>query len=212
AREERRRRVSGRVARPERGVTRGGGGRPGGWRAPPPPPLPSLPQPAEPLPGFAEWAATNVRAQRQKGYSAVTVRVPLGALSSAQLRALADLAGLGEGEVRLTIDQNVVLRWVPTWRLPLVHRQLAAGGLASAGARTIGDVVSCPGTSSCKLAVTASRGLAGLLTEHLGAHPEIAARAPELAIRISGCPNGCGQHYIGGIGFQGGVRKIDGRA
>lgn len=198
--------------RAEREVIRAEGGRPLVLPIQPPPPLPSLPQPAEPAPGFSGWAAGNVRAQKHKGYSAVTVRVPLGALTSAQMRALADVSGLGEGEVRLTPDQNVVVRWVPTWRLPLVHRALAAVGLARPGAGAIADVVSCPGSSSCKLAVTASRGLAGLLSEHLEAHPEIAARAPDLHIRISGCPNGCGQHYIGGIGFQGGVRKIDGRA
>jgi sulfite reductase (NADPH) hemoprotein beta-component len=64
---------------------------------------------------------------------------------------------------------------------------------------------------SCKLAVTQSRGLADLLSRHLEEHPEVTALAESLAIKVSGCPNGCGQHYVAGIGFQGSVRKISGR-
>src|SRR5207248_3802290 len=80
------------------------------------------------------------------------------------------------------------------------------------GARTVADVTSCPGASSCRLAVTASRGMAEELTRSLEAHPEVAARAESLSIKISGCPNGCGQHYVAGIGLQGSVRKVNGRA
>jgi len=196
----------------EREVIRAEGGRPLVLPDLPARPPGSLPQPADALPGFEAWRDGNSRPQRQHGFAAITIRVRLGALSGAQMRALGALSAHGEGEVRLTPDQNVVLRWIPTWRLPLVHRDLVAVGLADAGAGTIGDVVSCPGTASCKIAVTASRGLAGLLADYLEANPAVAAKARDLHIRISGCPNGCGQHYIGGVGFQGGVRKIDGRA
>jgi sulfite reductase beta subunit-like hemoprotein len=100
---------------------------------------------------------------------------------------------------------------VPTWKVPLLHGELVEAGLAKPGANTVVDITSCPGSSSCKLAVTHSRGLAGVLTEHLDAHPEVAAKAPDLVIKISGCPNSCGQHHIAGIGFQGGMRKVDGK-
>src|SRR5207247_7666008 len=83
---------------------------------------------------------------------------------------------------------------------------LVEAGLALPGARTAGDVTSCPGAFSCRLAVTASRGMAAELTRALHESPE------PLAIKISGCPNGCGQHYVAGIGLQGSVRKVDGRA
>jgi hypothetical protein len=73
-------------------------------------------------------------------------------------------------------------------------------------------VVSCPGAESCKLAVTQSRGLGQILTEHLDTHPEFASLAQEGDIKISGCPNGCGQHHIAAIGFQGSVRKLGSRA
>jgi sulfite reductase (NADPH) hemoprotein beta-component len=162
--------------------------------------------------GFDDWAAHAARAQKQAGFSSVTIRLVLGDITSAQLRSLAELAvQFGEGEVRLTNEQNIVLRWVATARLPALHRELVAVGLAVAGAKTLADVVSCPGASSCKIAVTASRGLASLLTELLDRRPDLVAKGHGLDVKVSGCPNGCGQHYIAGIGFQGGMRKLAGR-
>jgi len=73
-------------------------------------------------------------------------------------------------------------------------------------------VTSCPGAESCKLAVTQSRGLGKFLGDHLREHPELVAKAPDLQIKISGCPNGCGRHHIAGLGFQGSVRKVAGKA
>lgn len=162
-------------------------------------------------PGYADWAADSVRPQKQSGFSAIVIRLPLGDIASAQLRSLATIAQqYGEGEVRLTNEQNIVLRWVPDARLPSLHRELAHVGLAKAGANTLADVTSCPGATSCKLAVTSSKGLAGVLTELLDRRPEL-GRVKGLDIKISGCPHGCGQHYIAGIGFQGGMRKVAGR-
>jgi len=96
--------------------------------------------------------------------------------------------------------------------VPELYRQLAAAGLGLADAGTIADVTSCPGAESCKLAVTQSRGLGRFLGDHLREHPELIAKAPDLQIKISGCPNGCGRHHIAGLGFQGSVRKVGGRA
>jgi sulfite reductase beta subunit-like hemoprotein len=139
------------------------------------------------------------------------IRLILGDITSSQMRSLATIAEqYGEGEVRLTNEQNIVLRWIPDARLPSLHRELARIGLAKAGANTLADVTSCPGATSCKLAVTSSKGLAGVLTELLDRRPEL-GRVAGLDIKISGCPHGCGQHYIAGIGFQGGMRKLAGR-
>jgi sulfite reductase (NADPH) hemoprotein beta-component len=171
-----------------------------------------LAQVATPEPGYLAWAADGVRPQKQAGFSSIVIRLVLGDITSAQLRALATVAtAYGEGEVRLTNEQNIVLRWVPNARLPALHRELARVGLAHAGANTLADVTSCPGASSCKLAVTASRGLAGILTELLDRRPDLVTAARGLDIKVSGCPHGCGQHYIAGIGFQGGMRKVAGR-
>jgi len=164
-------------------------------------------------PGFDQFLDKNVRAQKQRGQVAVTVRVPLGDLSTAQLRGLAQIARelSAEEQLRTTAEQNLVIRFIAREALPALHARLQSLGLALTGPRTIGDVTSCPGAMSCKLAVTQSRGLADLLSRHLDEHPEVAALAETLSIKVSGCPNGCGQHYVAGIGFQGSVRKITGR-
>jgi sulfite reductase (NADPH) hemoprotein beta-component len=159
------------------------------------------------------WQATNVLSQRQEGWSVVNVRLPLGDATSAQLRALAALARAhGDGSLRTTQDQNLVLRWVRDDALPELYRGLAAAGLARGGAATAADVTSCPGAWSCRVAVTHSRGLAALVSEHLERVPELVADAGDLRLKVSGCPNGCGQHHVAGIGFQGSVRQVEGRA
>jgi sulfite reductase (NADPH) hemoprotein beta-component len=126
---------------------------------------------------------------------------------------LADLAeAYGDGTMRLTVEQNVLFKWVKKESLAPFFDRIAAAGLGAADANTLGDVVSCPGAESCRLAVTQSRGLGQVLTEHLSARPELVDMVSDGHIKISGCPNGCGQHHIGSIGFQGSVRKVAGRA
>jgi len=112
----------------------------------------------------------------------------------------------------VTTDQNAVFRWVPAPRVTAFYRALAAAGFGLPGTGTIADVVSCPGAESCRLAVTQSRGLGHLLGEHLRARPDLSDAAGAADIKISGCPNGCGQHHIAAIGFQGSIRKIGARA
>src|SRR5688572_30363968 len=166
------------------------------------------------LPGeeIEYWMRTNVRPQKQAGYSLVTVTTVLGDTTSAQMRLLGQLAlAYSDGTVRVTSDQNVVLRWVPNQQLRPLYARLAAAGLSRAGASTFADVTSCPGAESCKLAVTQSRGLGRLLSDSLDGRPDLVAAVPGLDIKISGCPNGCGQHHIAGIGFQGSLRKVGGR-
>ena len=159
------------------------------------------------------WQRSNFRLQRQAGFGIAIVRLTLGDATAGQLRVLAELSrAYGDGTVRLTPDQNLFIRWVPEHAVPDLFVRLAAAGLGRAGASTIADVTSCPGAESCKLAVTQSRGLGRLLTETLAAKPELAAAAATASIKISGCPNGCGQHHIATLGFQGSVRKVDGRA
>ena len=162
---------------------------------------------------LAKWERTNISAQKQAGYVSATVTVPLGDLSGAQCRVLADLAlGYGDGSVRVSAVQNVVFRWVPRAYVPALYRSLQAAGLGLPDADSIADITSCPGAESCKLAVTQSRGLGQSLEQHLRETPALIEMARSLDIKVSGCPNGCGQHHIAAIGFQGSLRKIDGRA
>jgi sulfite reductase (NADPH) hemoprotein beta-component len=161
---------------------------------------------------FARWALTNVQRQKQPGWSTVIVSTLLGDLTSGQMRLIGEFAEVfGDGTVRVTHDQNLVFRWVRTDDVAYLYRSLLAGGLARPGAGTLADVTSCPGAESCKLAVTQSRGLGRLLAEGLSEREDLVRDVPGLNIKISGCPNGCGQHHVAGIGFQGSLRKVGGR-
>jgi len=161
---------------------------------------------------FDRWRRGNVRPQKQPGYAVVVTTVPLGDVTAAQLRIVADLSrAYSDGTVRVTVDQDLAFRWVPLGAVADLYRQLASAGLGLPDAGTVADVTSCPGAESCKLAVTQSRGLGRLLGEHLRARPELVDAARELSIKISGCPNGCGQHHVAGLGFQGSVRKLGDR-
>jgi sulfite reductase (NADPH) hemoprotein beta-component len=158
---------------------------------------------------FSHWSRTNVRPQKQNGYVIASVTVPLGDLTAEQMRILADLAlAYGDGSVCVTAEQDLLLRWVSEGDIPDLYRRLAASGLALPDAGTIADVTSCPGAESCRLAVTQSRGLGKFLGDHLRASPNLVAAAPDLQIKISGCPNGCGRHHIAGVGFQGSTRRV----
>jgi sulfite reductase beta subunit-like hemoprotein len=162
---------------------------------------------------YTRWRSTNVRPQKQFGYVTAIVTVPLGDLTSAQMRVLGDLArAYGDGTVRVTVDQNLVIRWVPVGEVRDLYRRLAAASLGLADQATIADVLSCPGAECCRLAVTQSRGLGRLLGDTLRERPDLIAKADGAQIKISGCPNGCGQHHVATIGFQGSVRRIGGKA
>jgi sulfite reductase beta subunit-like hemoprotein len=159
---------------------------------------------------FARWKRTNAVPQRQPGYRAVTVKLPLGDVTAAQLRAVAAATRrFGNGEARTTNTQNLVLRWVPEGRLVALHRALGLAGLAEADADHITDVVACPGGDYCTLAITRSMKLGADIRAHLApggsrAEAEDAVRAiGPFSIKISGCPNSCGQHHVADIGMTG---------
>jgi sulfite reductase (NADPH) hemoprotein beta-component len=125
--------------------------------------------------GFDRWLRTNVHAQKQDGFAAVVVTIPLGDVTAAQLRIFADLASAyGDGTLRITTDQNALFRWVRAARIAEFYSALTATGFGLANAGTIADVVSCPGAESCRLAVTQSRGLGRLLGDHLRAQADTA--------------------------------------
>ena len=159
--------------------------------------------------GFPEWKKTNVYAQPQPGYSVVYVKVPLGDLTSDQLRALARMARkYVKDTVRTTVEQNLVFRWVGERDLPAFYGELAGIGLHAGGANTISDITSCPGTDTCKLGISASRGLARELSRRLDEGMEkLPPEVRNLKVKVSGCPNSCGQHHISDLGFYGVSRK-----
>jgi sulfite reductase (ferredoxin) len=157
---------------------------------------------------FAAWFDTNVHPQEQDGFSMVEVFLPLGDITADQLRSLARVARRYiKDTVRTTVSQNILLRWVSNADLPALHADLGRIGLARGGASRLGDVTACPGTDSCKLGITSSRGLAAVLDDQFSSGLSGIAGRTDLKVKISGCFNSCGQHHIADIGFLGSVQR-----
>ena len=160
---------------------------------------------------FHNWRETNVEAQRQEGYFSVMVKPERGNLDGPQFRAIADIMRrYTGGRARATQEQNLVLRYIPEGFLHNVWEELDRIGLAEADARAITNVVSCPGTDSCKLGITSSMGLAKALRDEMdewGGDLLDDQGVKDIRIKMSGCPNGCGLHHIANIGFHGAALK-----
>ncbi|MEO6027490.1 MAG: nitrite/sulfite reductase [Candidatus Binatia bacterium] len=153
---------------------------------------------------YDAWCATNVVAQRADGYFLATVTVPVGDYTTQQGRAVAALAEeYGDGTLRLSNEQNFLLPSISGASLPAVYEKLRETDLAESGANHITDVVTCPGADYCSLAVTRSMGMAERIRQHLAETGLSATAIGELHIKISGCPNSCGQHHVGDIGLTG---------
>ena len=158
---------------------------------------------------FERFRKANIAEQKQEGYVTVEVKVTRGDLTPEQLRGLAEIMrNFSGGYARTTVQQNIVLRWVREESVYDVWRALGDLGLGEAGSREISDVVSCPGTDSCKLGITSSMGLNQAVQERIEAMNITDELTRGLDIKISGCPNGCGQHHVGAIGFTGASIKV----
>ncbi len=177
--------------------------------------LPSRPKPRNGTPpptgdaAYQRWRRTNVLPQKQPGYAAVHVRLVRGDATPEQLRALARGAReFGDSAARSTNQQNIILRWIPQDALGDLYSLLDRAGLALAGAERLIDVTTCPGADTCQLGITSSRGLALAIGEMIERELGDLADEDAVRIKISGCPNSCGQHHIAGIGLFGGARKF----
>jgi sulfite reductase beta subunit-like hemoprotein len=158
---------------------------------------------------FERFRAANVREQKQEGFVTVEVKVTRGDLTPEQFRGLAAIMRTyAGGYARTTVQQNFVLRWVRDECVYDIWRELSALGLGDAGAREVNDVVSCPGTDSCKLGITSSMGLNQAVQERIEAMQITDELTRQINIKISGCPNGCGQHHVATIGFTGASIKV----
>ena len=159
---------------------------------------------------FLHWKSTNTVKQKQPGYHVAYVTLRLGDVFAYQFPVLADIVRrYGGGAARTTQEQNLALRWVPESYLYDVWKALKEIGLAEAEANTITDVVSCPGTDSCKLGITSSMGLGGALRDALASSNGLVEDplVKKMHVKVSGCPNGCGLHHIANIGFHGAAMK-----
>lgn len=173
---------------------------------------PATSDPVGPAAGFTGWEKTNVYGQRQAGFATVSVTLPLGDITSRQLRQLATICRrYVKDTIRITVEQNFLLRWVHQPDLAVLHRDLSEIGLGEPGAHSIVDVTACPGTDTCKLGIASSRGLAAVLRQRLAAKQlQYDETLKDLRIKVSGCFNSCGQHHLAEIGFYGVGRTING--
>lgn len=157
---------------------------------------------------YEEWKRTNVVRQRQDGFNMVHVRIERGDVYANQWPQLASIARkFCGGRARIDQQQNLVYRWVRTESLYDIYQALGDIGFSAAGRETIRDIVTCPGTDSCKLGITSSMGLNKALGETIDEMSEIDPLVEKMHIKASGCPNSCGQHHIASIGFHGAVMK-----
>jgi sulfite reductase beta subunit-like hemoprotein len=161
---------------------------------------------------FERFIDSNVQRQRQKGFSAVEVKITRGDLTPEQFRGLGQIMrDYSGGNARSTVQQNLVLRWVRDESVYDVWTKLVELGLGDPGAREITDVVSCPGTDSCKLGITSSMGLNRAVKDRVDAMQLEDELTRRIHIKMSGCPNGCSQHHIANIGFYGASLKVNDR-
>jgi sulfite reductase beta subunit-like hemoprotein len=161
-------------------------------------------------PEYERWLESNIVEQKQTGYAAAIVRVDQGNLTAEQFRGLARLAATaGDGLVRVDVNQNLVLAFLPLRRLRQVYAALGELGLGESGAHRIEDVVTCPGAYTCNLGLTKTMNLGAALQQIVRQYDD--PQVQRLSIKASGCPNACGHHWIADIGFYGNARKVDGR-
>jgi sulfite reductase (ferredoxin) len=158
---------------------------------------------------FEVWKKTNVKKQKQEGYLLAYVRVPNGNISSEVSRRLIEkLHTVIADDIRVTITQNLQLRYIKPEHLEYVYSVLEAENLVAPGYGSAADIVSCPGTDTCNLGISSSTGLSTVLAQLIeDEFPEFLYEE-DIAIRISGCMNSCSQHGIAGIGFHGSSMKV----
>ncbi len=157
---------------------------------------------------YQMWKRTNVVTQKQPGYATAAIKLFMGDITAEQMLFVADLAErYSNGNLRTTINQNVVIRWIPEGVIADLYDDLASRGLADPGAELVEDIIACPGTDTCGLGITSSKGLARALAEVFPA-----GRVPDdlhdVNVKISGCHNSCAQHHISTIGLHGVGKRL----
>src|SRR5438034_8088065 len=157
---------------------------------------------------FQMWRRTNVVPQRQSGFSTAFIRLPMGDIPSEALRTVADLIEeFANGNLRTTIQQNLCIRWVANNRIEALYRRLCEANLGDPGAELVEDIIACPGTDTCGLGITSSKGVARALAEIFPAG-NVPEDLRDVTVKISGCHNSCAQHHISTIGLHGVGKRL----
>ncbi len=164
--------------------------------------------PAPRTEAYQTWIATNTFEQKQIGLHGAYVRILNGNISSTTSRSLIEaLKGYIGDDIRITINQGLLLKCIPTANLPYVYQVLEAHGLAAPGANSIANITACPGTDTCNLAISDSTNITSKLEEVISSDFPDLIHESQMKIKISGCMNACGQHSMASIGFHGSSLK-----
>ena len=157
---------------------------------------------------FALWKATNVFPQKQSAYFGAYIKLPLGNIHSDEARQLAAVVSrYASDDIRITVNQGFLLKFLSDSALPHLFNALDALGFAEPGFDSTADITACPGTDTCNLGISNSTGVSLRLEQLIREeYPEL-IRNSDIKIKISGCPNSCGQHGIASIGFHGSSLK-----
>jgi len=159
---------------------------------------------------FEVWKETNTFEQKQKGYFGVYVRVHLGNISSSKSRRLIEsLSGYVDDDVRVTINQGLMFRFVPAQNLAYVFNALKENGLAQPGSNSVANITACPGTDTCNLAISDSTNITTEFEKVINEEYTDLVKNDDIKIKISGCMNSCGQHGMAQIGFHGSSLKAN---
>jgi sulfite reductase (ferredoxin) len=154
------------------------------------------------------WQETNVFEQKQKGFYGVYVKLTLGNMSSKLARQFADVIDLyASPEFRITVNQGYLLRYVRPEALKLLYLALDKLGLAEPGFDSVADITACPGTDSCNLGISDSTAISVELEKVVRDEFPGLVSNQDIKIKISGCPNSCGQHGLASIGLHGSTIK-----
>ncbi len=162
-------------------------------------------------PEFILWKSRNIEVQKQEGFHNIQIKLILGDFDVSQAKTLAAIAEKFAGNtIVCTVNQNVMIPWVKDDAFGAVYSELKKIGLHKAGTEEIRDITCCPGSETCNLGITASRGLVEELNTQMESGFETSKDLDHVTVKASGCPNSCGQHHIASIGFHGGAKKLNG--
>ncbi|MEO5599493.1 MAG: nitrite reductase [Cyclobacteriaceae bacterium] len=157
---------------------------------------------------YQQWLDTNVMKQKQEGYFGVFVKLPLGNLSSEMSRKFADVVDqYASDELRITVNQGYLIRFVREDVLKHLYLALDQLTLAEPGFDSVGDITACPGTDSCNLGISDSTQISLELERVIREEYPDLIHNHDIKIKLSGCPNSCGQHGLASIGFHGSTIK-----
>ena len=161
---------------------------------------------------YNTWLKTNVFEQKQKGFYGIRIKVLLGNLTTDTARKLAYLVkNYAADDIRITINQGFILRFIKKETLPLFYTELKNLGLADPGFDSTIDITACPGTDTCNLGISDSTSISEELERVMKEeYPDLIFNN-DIKIKISGCMNSCGQHGLANIGFHGSSIKNNGR-